>query len=159
MHINVRDLLVESVGYNRMYKISGERPEFEDIRLTEDIEGEIQISRLDDSLLVTGQLSTAILLECDRCLRTFTHPIRSHLHQEYSENPVDDQLPITDETIDIAPLAEQEIILGTPIKRLDREDCPGIPDVAGKYTKEDIKPDTSIASRARITKGPKRGRT
>lgn len=158
MHINVRDLLVESVGYNRTYKITGERPEFEDIRLTKDIEGEIQISRLDTSLLVTGQLFTEIELECDRCLRTFTRPIRCNLHQEYSESPVDDQLPITDNTIDIAPLAEQEIILGTPIKRLDREDCPGIPEAAGKYTNQD-KPDTSVASRARITKGPKRGRT
>jgi len=158
MHINVRDLLVESVGYNRTYKISGERPEFADIRLDQDIEGEIQISRLDDNLLVTGQLSTAILLECDRCLRTFARPIRMNLHQEYSENPVDDQLPITDETIDIAPLAEQEIILGTPIKILCRQDCPGIVEAAGKYTKPD-KPDTSVASRARITKGIKRGRT
>ncbi|GAC1371636.1 MAG: hypothetical protein NVSMB39_5580 [Candidatus Saccharimonadales bacterium] len=158
MHINVRDLLVESVGYNRTYNISGERPEFADIRLTQDIEGEIQISRLDTSLLVTGQLFTEIELECDRCLRTFTRPIRSNLHQEYSESPVDDQLPIEGETIDIAPLAEQEIILGTPIKRLCRKDCPGIQDAAGKYTKED-NTDTRIRTNARITKGTKRGRT
>ena len=158
MHINVRDLLVESVGYNRTYKISGERPDFEDIRLDQDIEGEIQISRLDNSLLVTGQLSTAILLECDRCLRTFTRPLRANLHQEYAESPVDDQLPIVDESIDIAPLAEQEIILGTPIKKLCRIDCPGIEDVAGKYTKED-NTDTRVITNARITKGPKRGRT
>lgn len=158
MHINVRDLLVESVGYNRTYKISGERPDFADIRLDQDIEGEIQISRLDTSLLVTGRLFTAIQLECDRCLRTFTRPIRCNLHQEYAENPVEDQLPITDETIDIAPLAEQEIILGTPIKLLCREDCPGITDAAGKYTKKD-NTDTRVITNARITKGPKRGRT
>ena len=158
MHINVRDLLVESVGHNRTYKISGERPDLADIRLTRDIEGEIQISRLDSSLLVSGQLLTEIELECDRCLRTFTRLIRSNLHQEYSENPVDDQMPITNETIDIAPLAEQEIILGIPIKRLCRKDCPGIEDAAGKYNKED-NTDTRVITNARITKGSKRGRT
>lgn len=158
MHINVRDLLVESVGHNRTYKITGERPDLADIRLTRDIEGEIQISRLDTNLLVSGQLFTEIELECDRCLRTFTRPIRSNLHQEFSENPVDDQMPITDDSIDIAPLAEQEIILGIPIKRLCRVDCPGIEDAVGKYTKED-NTDTRVITNARITKGTKRGRT
>ena len=152
MHINVRDLLIESVGHNRSYKISGERPDLEGIILTRDIEGEMQISRLDSSLLVSGQLSTAIELECHRCLSTFTRPIRFNLHQEYSETPVEDQLPITDETIDVAPLMEQEIILGTPLKVLCRKDCPGIQDAVGRYTKEDNN-DSRLGNKARITKG------
>jgi uncharacterized protein len=158
MHINVRDLLVESVGHNRSYKISGERPDLEGITLTRDIEGEMQISRLDTSLLVSGQLFTEIELECHRCLRTFTRPIRFNLHQEYSETPIDDQMPMTDETIDIAPLAEQEIILGTPIKVLCRVDCPGIEEAAGKYTSED-NTNTRLGNKARIMKGTQRGRT
>lgn len=158
MHINVRDILVESVGFNRTYKISGERPELEGVTLTKDIEGEIQISRLDSGLLVNGQLETEIELECHRCLRTFTRPMRVHLAQEYAEEPTDDQMPVTDGIIDLAPLAEQEIILGIPLKILDRPDCPGIEGVAEKYTKID---DTSatVGNRAHITKGTKRGRT
>jgi uncharacterized metal-binding protein YceD (DUF177 family) len=123
MHINVRDILVESVGYNRTYKISGERPELEGVKLTADIEGEIQVSRLDASLLLTGQMDTAIELECHRCLSTFTRPMRLTFHQEFSENPVDDQLPITKYEIDIIPVIEQELILGIPLKVLDRPDA------------------------------------
>jgi uncharacterized protein len=152
MHINVRDLLIESVGHNRSYKISGERPDLDGIRLTRDIEGEMQISRLDSSLLVSGQLSTAIELECHRCLSTFTRPIRFNLHQEYSETPVEDQMLIEGETIDVAPLMEQEIILGTPLKILCRKDCPGIQDAVGRYTKEDNN-DSRLGNKARITKG------
>jgi uncharacterized metal-binding protein YceD (DUF177 family) len=158
MHINVRDILIESVGYSRTYKISGERPELEDVKLTQDIEGEIQIARLDASLLVRGHLETEIELECHRCLRTFARPSRFNLVQEFSENPVDDQMPITDGSIDIANLVEQEIILGTPLKILDRPDCPGIQDAAGMYTKK-ADSDVRLGDRARITKGNQRGRT
>ena len=157
MHINVRDILIESVGYNRAYKISGERPALESVALTQDIEGEISIARLDESLLVRGQLSTEIQLECHRCLSTFSRPTRFSLTQEYALTPGDDQLPIVDDTIDIADLVEQEIILNTPIKVLCRLDCPGIQDAAARYTKEDN--PTRVGSRARITKGTKRGRT
>ncbi len=158
MHINVRDILVESVGYNRTYKVSGERPDLNEIRLTQDIEGEITISRLEDHLLVRGRLGTEIELECHRCLSTFTRPVRINLRQEFAETPHDDQMLIADGTIDIAPLAEQEIILSLPIKILCRPDCPGIEGAAGKYTKAE---DSSarLGSKARITKGTTRGRT
>lgn len=158
MHINVRDILVESVGHNRTYKISGERPDLESVELVQDIEGEISISRLDASLLVRGQLYTAIQLECHRCLSTFTRPTQFNLHQEYALAPGDDQMPIVDDEIDVDDLIEQEIILGTPIKVLCRPDCPGIQDSGVKYTKEEHN-NTRVGNRARITKGTKRGRT
>src|SRR4051794_19608998 len=115
MHINVNDLLAESVGYNRTYKISGERPELEGVQLARDLEGEIQISRLETNLLLNGRVSTAVELECHRCLSTFIRPMKFKLAQEFSESPVDDQMLIEHDTIDIAPLVEQEIILNTPI--------------------------------------------
>ena len=133
MHINVNDILRESVGHSRNYTISGERPELVDVKLTQDIAGEITISRLDDSLLVRGHLQTEIELECHRCLSTFTRPIGINLSQKYAMRPVDDQMPIVDNQIDLAPLAQQEIILSLPIKLLCRPDCPGIVEVAGKY--------------------------
>lgn len=157
MHINVRDILIESVGHSRIYKISGECPDLESVKLVRDIEGEISISRLDTSLLVRGHLNSAIQLECHRCLSTFIRPTQFNLVQEYAELPGDEQMLITDDVIDIAELVEQEIILGTPIKVLCRPDCLGIQDAAETYTKEDN--NTRIANRARITKGTKRGRT
>jgi uncharacterized metal-binding protein YceD (DUF177 family) len=53
-------------------------------------------------------------------------------------------MPITDEIIDLAPLAEQEIILHLPIKILHDPDCPGIENAPEKYTKEDT--STSLRS-------------
>jgi uncharacterized protein len=158
MHINVRDILTESVGYNRAYKVSGERPKLEGIELAEVIEGEITISRLDESLLVRGQLRSEIRLECHRCLSTFTRPITINLKQEFAANPAEEQLPTEGDEIDLAPLVEQEIILSLPIKLLCRPDCPGIVEADGMYAKPLDQP-VRLQDRARITKGTSRGRT
>lgn len=157
MHIHVRDILAESVGFNRAYKITGERPDLENARLTKDIEGEITISRLDNGLLVQGKVATEIELECNRCLRTFNRPVVVGFKQIYAEEPEDDELPIVDETIDLAPLIEQEIILSLPLQILHDPNCPGIGPEAKQYTKETSAP--RLADQARITKGIKRGRT
>lgn len=158
MHINVRDLLAESVGYHQVYAITGERPEFEAITLTKAVEGEITISRLDASLLVRGHIQTEIELECHRCLRTFTRPIEITFHQEYSEHPNDDELPIENDTIDLAPLIEQELVVNLPLKVLCTPDCQGIQVPGAQYTKEE--PTNRLKHQARITKGShSRGRT
>jgi len=158
MHINVRDILAESVGYKRAYKITGEHPILDGVRLTREVEGEITISRLDSSLRVRGQIETEIELECHRCLRTFSRPTRVSLAQEYADKPGSEQMPITNGEIDLAPLIEQEVLLSIPLQVLDRPDCPGIQDAPEQYTKTT---DTSmrVAGRARITKGSHRGRT
>lgn len=156
MHIDVRDILAESVGYSRAYKITGERPNLEQVKLTKDIEGEVTISRLELGLLVRGRLSTEIELVCDRCLRTFARPSQFKFQQLFAEDPGDDEMPIEDGVLDLAPSLEQEILLDLPIKILHSENCPG--DVAAKkYTKEDA--PTRLKDQARITKGSKRGRT
>ncbi len=128
MHINVQDILAEDLGYNRAYSIAGEQPILDGITLTEPLEGEIRISRLDDGLLVEGRISTSIELECHRCLSTFTRPMSIAFKQIYTEKPTDDNLPITKHEIDLVPLIEQELLVNLPIKILCKPDCPGIAD-------------------------------
>jgi uncharacterized metal-binding protein YceD (DUF177 family) len=126
MHVNVRDILFQEVGFSQAFTISGERPKFQDVKLTEDLEGEFRIDRLDDSLMVRGNASSALELECHRCLRTFTHPMRIRFQQIFKELPADDELPIETGVIDLAPMLEQEFLLALPIKILHAPDCPGI---------------------------------
>jgi uncharacterized protein len=152
MHINVSDILIESVGFSRNYSITGERPTLEEIVLTEDIHGEISVARIEDSLLVRGSASTEVQLECHRCLSTFNRPVKVRFKQEYAGKPVDDQMPIVDGIIDLAPLIEQEIILNLPIKILCRPDCPGITDAGADYINHPDQP-RRLSDQARITKG------
>lgn len=149
MHINVRDILAEDLGYNRTFTISGEEPTLESVILKRPIEGQIQIAKLEDGLLIEGEISTEIELECHRCLRTFTSPTSVRFRQVFSEKPYDDQMPIEGDQIDLAPLIQQEIIVNLPIKILDRPDCPGIK-IPGSHHDGD---GESFTNHARIKKG------
>ncbi len=141
MHINVQDILAEEVGYRRTYTITGERPSSELVQLTKDIEGEITISRLETHVLVHGAISAEIQLECHRCLRTFTRPVKASFSQVYSEQPrpEEEELPIIDDHIDLMSPIEQEIMVSLPIKLLCRPDCPGVEDAPAEYTKDNMK--------------------
>jgi uncharacterized protein len=135
MHINVRDILAESVGAQRSYKVSGERPELENSKLLAELKGECTISRLETGLLVQGRLESEVELQCHRCLRSFAHPVKLRFQQVYIEDPGDDELPIQRPgSIDLAPAIDQEIILSLPLKILCRPDCSGIATPASKRT-------------------------
>lgn len=153
MHINVRDILASELGHSQTFTVTDERPEFDQITLTSPINGEVKISRLDNGLIIGGRVSGAIELECHRCLRSFSRPVSVRFNQLFTEKPEDDEMPIDEnDTIDVVPLLQQEILLGLPIKILCRPDCPGVED-APKDTITDG-PDHSLGTTARITKGP-----
>lgn len=126
MHINVRDILAEEIGFHRAFFFEGETPQMEDVDLANAISGEVKITRTDQGLAAKGQFETEIKLECHRCMRTFVQPVKRHFHQGYSEHPVDDELPIEGSEIDLAPLLRQEILVGLPIKILCSPDCDGV---------------------------------
>ena len=150
MHVNVREFLAEDIGYRRSFQITGERPELEGLKLANDINGEITISRLEDGLLVSGSAKTELELTCDRCLRSFTRPVQFRFERMYRDHPVDDDLPIIGDSIDLQPLIEQELLVVQPIKQLCRPDCPGI---TPSSSDEPAAPSLRVGDRARITKG------
>ena len=153
MHINVRDILVKELGHSQTFTITDERPEFDQLTLTKPVSGEVKISRLDNGLVISGRVSCHIELECHRCLRSFARPVNVKFEQLFSEKPIDDEMPIDElDSIDLAPLLQQEILLNLPIKILCRRDCPGVEDAPQNLISDG--PDHSLGTNARITKGP-----
>ena len=126
MHIDVRDILFDTVGTARSYDISDERPVLENLELAEPLDGEVKLTRIDEGIMLTGEVKTAVQLECHRCLRTFSQPLQVAVHQLYTEHPGEDELPIRQFQIDLVPAIRQELLLALPIKQLCREDCPGL---------------------------------
>lgn len=151
MHINVRDILKEELGYSRHFTISGEQPEMESVKLTKPIEGEFKVTKRESGLMVEGRLETEIELECHRCLRTFTRLTKVSFAQGFDKAPIDEDMPITDGQIDLIPVIEQEILVRLPIKILCRPDCPGVEG----FEAEDTDPELGnrLGDRARIKKG------
>ena len=126
MKINLSDILVQDLGYNRQFNIEGEALELSSVKLTGPVNGEFTVFRNESGLLVSGRVEADIELDCHRCLATFERHIRLGFSQPFSERPGDDDMPIVGGEIDLAPLIEQEIILSLPIKLLCRVDCEGV---------------------------------
>ncbi len=127
MHINVTDILAQDEGYRKSFEIVDETIELEDLALAENLNGTLTVGRTEAGLAVDGNFRTAVMLECHRCLREFAFPEELKLRGDYSFKPDEDQWPIAkDNTIDLAGLVEQEIVVGIPIKQLCQPDCPGL---------------------------------
>lgn len=127
MHISVRDILAEELGFHRTFAIQGERPELANVILTKPIDGEATLTKTQTGIMVRGWIQTEIELECHRCLSTFRHPVKLNFRQTFEERPGDDDLPIEAGKIDLAPSLEQEILVSLPIKLICSQDCTGVP--------------------------------
>jgi uncharacterized protein len=133
MHIPVSDVLAQEVGYRKIFEVAGEQPELEDVALAEPVNGMVTLTRLDDGVGATAQLTTSQMLECHRCLQAFPFRQTVKLSGEFSRQPHDDQLLLDkDMTIDLSPLVREELILGIPLKQLCKPDCLGIDPETGE---------------------------
>lgn len=127
MHVDVRDILFDTVGTAKSYDISDERPSLENLELAGPLNGEATLTRLDEGIMLTGRVNTAVRLTCDRCLRTFSRPLEVRLEQLYSPEPKEDELSIGQFKLDLVPAIRQELLLALPIKQICGPDCPGTP--------------------------------
>lgn len=138
MQINVSQLLKETIGTVRNYKIN------ETIDIAGDgnerlVQGEVKLFRTPRGILVKGLLHTEVNLTCSRCLSSFSYPVTLNIEEEY--DPTVDvlsgtPLPSPEEAssfnidehhvIDLTEAIRQYSLLATPMKPLCREDCDGL---------------------------------
>jgi uncharacterized protein len=138
MQINVSQLLKESIGSSREYKID----EAVDIAGDEHdsaVSGDISLLRTQRGILVRGALRTELELSCSRCLSAFRSPLNISFEEEYIQTvDVNSGLPLEssgepgsftiDEhhVIDLSEAIRQYTLLAMPMKPLCRADCAGI---------------------------------
>lgn len=135
MQIDITKILQAEPGFRETFVVDGERPQLEGVALLEPIEGSLVIMRTDNGVGLLGKLSTAVELDCHRCLRPFQRKLDFKLSAEFSQQPEDDQFLIADDnTIDIAEAVRQDLLVSLPLQQLCQEDCKGI-----ELTKEHIK--------------------
>ena len=148
MQINVSQLLRESIGATRDYKINGI------VDITGDgegsqVEGECHMLRTQRSILATCRLSTDVKLNCSRCLNSFSHPLKLNFEEEYF--PTIDvatgvKLPLPEEAgnftidehhiLDLTEAIRQYSLLAIPMKPLCRGECAGLCQKCGKNLNE-----------------------
>lgn len=110
-----------------------------DLGAVSPIRGTLRLMRTSAGILVTGELSLAVRLECGRCLEPFTYEQQLVLNEEFLptvdvdsgtplEEPVDSEAFTIrpDHVLDLTEAIRQLAILETPIKPVCRDDCAGL---------------------------------
>lgn len=135
MQINVFQLLKEPVGSLRDYKVSGTIDLDGDSR----VEGEVNLTRTNCSILVRGCLYTEVELTCARCLNLFSNPLVLDIEDEVFPvtevvgggplAPPDEAGCFTideHQVLDLTEIARQYALVAIPMKPLCRKDCAGL---------------------------------
>lgn len=148
MRFNVAQLLKGATGSSRHYQI---REEIEGIDpgliIREPLVGQIEMVRTADGILVRGELTTAVELQCDRCLEPFIQKAEFEIEEEFrpaidmstgARLPCDEQETHIDEhhTLDLTELMRQSIFLALPMHPVCQIGCLGLCDRCGQNLNE-----------------------
>jgi uncharacterized protein len=107
------------------------------IRVTQPLKHEIEVQKLDQSLLLRGRLELVLDCECVRCLKPFEHrleldPWACHIALEGEE-----AAPVENDCVDLTPHIREDILLAFPQHPLCETQCRGLEkgQIAGKKSK------------------------
>jgi uncharacterized protein len=151
MRYNVAQLLKEQSGQTRQHTLSEDISRIDpDIVPLSTLDGNIQMIRTADGVLVLGQLHTSVELVCSRCLDEFSLPLRFNLEEEF--RPTIDIvtgaiLPVTEDDeaatridehheLDLTEVVRQDILLALPPNPICRTKCLGLCPTCGKNWNE-----------------------
>ena len=117
------------------------------IQVTQPLQYDIEVQKLEGSLLVRGVLQQALECQCVRCLKPFTHklelnPWTCHLPLEGEERTV-----IVNDCVDLTPFAREDMLLEFPRHPLCKLDCSGLKETKtgkARKTADEIAPSAWV---------------
>jgi uncharacterized protein len=132
MTIDVLDLIKKKVSRRKVHLVYSEENFYDDGEKIEflkpiTLEGEIYLT--GDIITLEGKVLTEVNLPCSRCLVSFCHNIDIEIHENFSNNPEnndDDVILFDGDSIDIKDVIKNNILLSLPIKKLCSDDCQGL---------------------------------
>lgn len=141
--LGVKDLKQER-GRLEHYDVSVEMSELDGvdgkIPFAGPVNIEIDLTNTGIGILAHGRISTAVKLDCARCLNSFKHDILTDFVETYydKEKGVPDQagdveeyIPFLGDEIDVQPEVIKAILLAIPIRGLCDPTCRGLCSVCG----------------------------
>lgn len=141
MRYNVSQLLREHVGATRHYQLHQDISDIDpSLKPLTAVNGNVDMIRTNDGILVRANLYTNVELTCSRCLTQFAIPVRFKIEEEFLPTldiTTGARLPKTDDTdeatlidshhlLDLTEVLRQDLILALPIVPVCRNDCQGL---------------------------------
>ena len=96
------------------------------IRVTQPVEYDIEIEKLDDAILVQGQLRVALECECVRCLKKFKRGLNLENWTLHLPLAGEDAVAVDNDCVDLTSFVREDILLEFPQHPLCKPDCRGL---------------------------------
>jgi uncharacterized protein len=128
---------------NREVRLQGELPaeeldldaRDEMIRVASPVRYDAEIEKLNDALLVQGELSVTLECECVRCLKKFARKLELKPWTLHLPLTGKEAVPVDNDFVDLTPFVREDILLEFPQHPLCKPDCGGLETKAGKSKK------------------------
>lgn len=136
LKINVGFLRNEPVGSSRDIHFDFDELKFPPDLNVRDFHGKVHISRTPQGLLIEGQFTGILPMECVRCLEPFDQRVSAEFDEMYAYKTFDfteSGLYVPEDgNIDLGPVVREYVMLDYPIKPLCKPDCLGLCTVCGE---------------------------
>jgi len=126
--VNLRHLEAHALHLEGQVPVSELDIEIRDevIQLSQPLKYDLEVQKLEDGLLIQGQLSLALDCQCVRCLKRFKYtlelaPWTAHLPLQGEE-----ATPVVNDCVDLTPSVREDILLEFPQHPLCERDCRGL---------------------------------
>jgi len=123
------------------------------IRVTTPVEYDIEIEKLDDAILVQGELRVELECECVRCLKKFARGLDLQNWTLHLPLAGEDAVSVENDCVDLTPFVREDILLEFPQHPLCRPDCGGLKQASvGKARKTVGKDESKPSAWAELNK-------
>ena len=122
------------------------------IHVTQPVGYDIEIEKLDDTLLVQGELHVELECECVRCLKKFKKMLDLENWTLHLPFEGEDAVSVDNDCVDLTPFVREDILLEFPQHPLCRPDCGGLNAKIGKSRKIADKEEPKSSAWAELNK-------
>jgi uncharacterized protein len=88
---------------------------------------DIEVQKMERSILARGGISLKLRCECARCLQPFSHKMEIADWTCHAPLEGDERASVTSDCVDLTPYIREDIVLGLPQHPLCRSGCRGLP--------------------------------
>ena len=122
------------------------------IRVTQPVEYNIEIEKLDDALLIQGELRVELECECIRCLKKFKRGLDLENWTLHLPLEGDEKVAVDNDCVDLTPFVREDILLEFPQHPLCKSDCGGLKPKTGKSKKIADKMESKLSAWSELNK-------
>jgi uncharacterized protein len=122
------------------------------ICVTQPVGYDIEIEKLDDALLVQGELRVALECECVRCLKKFKRMLDLENWTLHLPLAGEEAVSTDNDCVDLTPFVREDILFGFPQHPLCKPGCGGLKPKTGKSTKSADKQEPKPSAWAELNR-------